>query len=57
MDLFDRDVLTVGVGARLRQLRTERWKSMRSLACASGLSTNALSMIERARTSPSVSAL
>lgn len=57
MDLFDRDVLTVGVGARLRQLRTERWKSMRSLARASGLSTNALSMIERARTSPSVSAL
>ena len=31
--------------------------SMRALARASGLSTNALSMIERARTSPSVSTL
>ncbi len=54
---FDRDVLPVDVGARLRQLHTERGKSMRSLARASGLSTNALSMIEHARTSPSVSTL
>jgi transcriptional regulator with XRE-family HTH domain len=57
MELFDKDVLTVDVGARLRQLRVERGKSMRSLARASGLSTNALSMIERGRTSPSVSTL
>jgi len=35
----------------------ERDKSMRSLARTSGLSTNALSMIERGRTSPSVSTL
>jgi DNA-binding XRE family transcriptional regulator len=38
-------------------LREERGMSMRSLAKASGLSTNALSMIERGRTSPSVSTL
>jgi transcriptional regulator with XRE-family HTH domain len=49
--------LTIDVGGRLRQLRQERGKSMRALARASGLSTNALSMIERGRTSPSVSTL
>lgn len=57
MGLFDDGVLTIDVGGRLRQLRTERGKSMRALAQASGLSTNALSMIERGRTSPSVSTL
>jgi transcriptional regulator with XRE-family HTH domain len=57
MDLFDNDVLTIDVGNRLRQLRLERGKSMRALARASGLSTNALSMIERSKTSPSVSTL
>ena len=45
------------VGTRLRDLRQERGKSMRALARGSGLSTNALSMIERGRTSPSVSTL
>jgi transcriptional regulator with XRE-family HTH domain len=48
---------SVDVGSRLRELRQERGKSMRALARASGLSTNALSMIERGRTSPSVSTL
>lgn len=57
MDLFKDDVLTIDVGNRLRQLRLERGKSMRALARASGLSTNALSMIERSKTSPSVSTL
>jgi transcriptional regulator with XRE-family HTH domain/mannose-6-phosphate isomerase-like protein (cupin superfamily) len=47
----------IDVGGRLRQLRQERGKSMRALARLSGLSTNALSMIERGRTSPSVSTL
>jgi transcriptional regulator with XRE-family HTH domain len=47
----------IDVGARLRQLRLERNLSMRALARSSGLSTNALSMIERERTSPSVSTL
>ncbi|UCD98654.1 MAG: helix-turn-helix domain-containing protein [Chloroflexota bacterium] len=45
------------VGNRLRELRQERSLSMRSLARLSGLSTNALSMIERGKTSPSVSTL
>jgi transcriptional regulator with XRE-family HTH domain len=57
MEPSDNEVLTIDVGGRLRQLRQERGKSMRALARASGLSTNALSMIERGRTSPSVSTL
>jgi transcriptional regulator with XRE-family HTH domain len=48
---------TMDVGGRLRELRTERGLSMRALARLSGLSTNALSMIERGKTSPSVSTL
>jgi transcriptional regulator with XRE-family HTH domain len=51
------DLVTIDVGGRLRQLRMERGKSMRAVARISGLSTNALSMIERGRTSPSVSTL
>jgi transcriptional regulator with XRE-family HTH domain len=47
----------IDVGIRLRQLRIERGMSMRAVARRSGLSTNALSMIERSRTSPSVSTL
>jgi transcriptional regulator with XRE-family HTH domain len=54
---FSEDILTMDVGSRLRQLRSERGKSMRALARDSSLSTNALSMIERGRTSPSVSTL
>ena len=57
MQLFDREALSVDVGSRLREMRQERGKSMRALARLSGLSTNALSMIERGRTSPSVSTL
>ena len=56
MDLIT-EGMTVDVGARLRELRVARGKSMRALARSSGLSTNALSMIERGRTSPSVSTL
>jgi transcriptional regulator with XRE-family HTH domain len=57
MDLLEKASTSVDVGVRLRELRQERGMSMRALARASGLSTNALSMIERARTSPSVSTL
>lgn len=57
MELSETGVISVDVGSRLRQLRQERDMSMRALARASGLSTNALSMIERGRTSPSVSTL
>jgi quercetin dioxygenase-like cupin family protein len=45
------------VGQRLRELREERGVSMRGLARRSNLSANALSMIERGLTSPSVSTL
>ena len=48
---------SVDVGGRLRKLRDERGISMRALARQSGLSANALSMIERGHTSPSVSTL
>ena len=55
--MFDQEARSVDVGAKLRQLREERNKSMRKLATLSGLSANALSMIERGKTSPSVSTL
>jgi transcriptional regulator with XRE-family HTH domain len=57
MDIYDQEAYSVDVGTRLRQLREERNMSMRSLATASSLSANALSMIERGKTSPSVSTL
>jgi transcriptional regulator with XRE-family HTH domain len=47
----------INVGKRLRALREERNVSMRAVARESGLSANALSMIERSLTSPSVSTL
>jgi transcriptional regulator with XRE-family HTH domain len=55
--MADEKVPAVDVGRRLRQLREERKMSMRALARESGLSANALSMIERGKTSPSVSTL
>jgi transcriptional regulator with XRE-family HTH domain len=57
MDSFLQQAESIDVGQRLRLLRDERNISMRSLAKASGLSANALSMIERGLTSPSVSTL
>ncbi len=57
MDTTLREASAVDVGHRLRVLREERNVSMRSLARRSGLSANALSMIERGLTSPSVSTL
>jgi transcriptional regulator with XRE-family HTH domain len=57
MALMNFENNSIDVGSRLRTLRNERDMSMRALARASGLSTNALSMIERGRTSPSVSTL
>src|SRR5512135_3756526 len=57
MSMYDSDASSVDVGVRLRELREERGMSMRSLAAASGLSANALSMIERGKASPSVSTL
>ncbi len=57
MVVSEKDPQAIDVGSRLRELRQERGFSLRTLARASGLSTNALSMIERSRTSPSVSTL
>ncbi|MEJ5223682.1 MAG: helix-turn-helix domain-containing protein [Anaerolineales bacterium] len=55
--MFSRDAASIDVGNRLRELRDMRNISMRGLAQKSGLSANALSMIERGKTSPSVSTL
>jgi transcriptional regulator with XRE-family HTH domain len=55
--MYEREALSVDVGGRLRDLREARRISMRTLATQSNLSANALSMIERGKTSPSVSTL
>jgi transcriptional regulator with XRE-family HTH domain len=47
----------ISVGQRLREIRTRRGLSLRSLAEASGLNINTLSLIENQHTSPSVSTL
>lgn len=48
---------TQGVGPRLRALRQERRLLQRELADAAGLSLNAVSLIERDQTSPTVATL
>lgn len=55
--MFDREAPSVYVGQQLKQLREERGISIRELSRISGISANALSMIERGLTSPSVSTL
>jgi len=45
------------VGQNIRELRTKRKLSLRALAELSGLSTNAISLIERGDNSPTVSSL
>jgi len=57
MTLYQHDAVSVNIGDRLRELREARNISMRALASKSGLSANALSMIERGKASPSVSTL
>ena len=57
MESFVREATSVNVATSLRELREARGISMRTLATQSGLSANALSMIERGKTSPSVSTL
>jgi transcriptional regulator with XRE-family HTH domain len=57
MGSFMREATSVNVATSLRELREARGISMRTLATKSGLSANALSMIERGKTSPSVSTL
>jgi len=57
MEYLNKDALSIDVGSRLKELRQMRDISIRALARLSGLSANALSMIERGRSSPSVSTL
>jgi transcriptional regulator with XRE-family HTH domain len=54
---YEHEAISIDVAHRLRQLRESEQISMRELARRSGLSANALSMIERGRVSPSVSTL
>jgi transcriptional regulator with XRE-family HTH domain len=48
---------TPSVGSHLRELRQQRGLSLRALGELSGLSANAISLIERGASSPSVSTL
>ena len=57
MALYQHDAVSINIAERLRELREARNISMRALATKSGLSANALSMIERGKASPSVSTL
>ena len=57
MALYQNDAVSINIGERLRDLREAHNISMRALATRSGLSANALSMIERGKASPSVSTL
>jgi transcriptional regulator with XRE-family HTH domain len=55
--MSDKGAPSEHVGQLLKQLREERGISMREVSRRSGLSANAMSMIERGLTSPSVSTL
>lgn len=57
MEYLKGDAISVNVGVSLRQLRIEKGMTIRRLSSLSGLSANAISMIERNKTSPSVSTL
>ena len=57
MDIYDKEAPSVNISDRLKQLREERELSIRGLGRLSGLSANALSVIERGLSSPSVSTL
>ena len=48
---------TPNVGERIRELRKQRGLALRALASECGLSANAISLIERGETSPTVSSL
>ncbi|MBN1303501.1 MAG: cupin domain-containing protein [Anaerolineales bacterium] len=55
--VITKDKGKISVGQRLREIRTSRRLSLKSLAQMSGLNINTLSLIENERTSPSVSTL
>lgn len=51
------DIIIPDVGSRIRYIRQNQGLSLRSLAEQSGLSANAISLIERGENSPTVSSL
>lgn len=57
MDIYNQEALSINISKRLREIREERGLSIRGLGRLSGLSANALSVIERGKSSPSVSTL
>lgn len=57
MSIYQNEAKSVNVGERLQELREARDLSIRAVARLSGLSANALSVIERGKSSPSVSTL
>ena len=57
MDIYDQEASSVDISDRLKNLREDRGLSIRALGRLSGLSANALSVIERGLSSPSVSTL
>jgi len=57
MDIYDQNASSVNISDRLTKIREERGLSIRALGRLSGLSANALSVIERGLSSPSVSTL
>jgi transcriptional regulator with XRE-family HTH domain len=57
MTVYQHEASSINVGERLRELRTMQELSLRALAMKSGLSIHTLSMIEKGKTSPSISTL
>jgi transcriptional regulator with XRE-family HTH domain len=57
MALYQHDASSVNVGDRLHELRTLQELSLRALAMKCGLSIHTLSMIEKGKTSPSISTI
>ena len=57
INIVSHDNMSVDVGRRLRELRSDRGLSIRALAEKSGLNVNTISLIENGKTSPSVSTL
>lgn len=57
MDIYNQEALSINISKRLRDIREDRGLSIRGLGRLSGLSANALSVIERGKSSPSVSTL
>jgi transcriptional regulator with XRE-family HTH domain len=57
MTIYQHEASSINVGDRLRELRTMQELSLRALAMKSGLSIHTLSMIEKGKTSPSISTL